>query len=169
MKRRTFNTLLPLGAMAAMTNISERWFSASKDSVYDSAVVIDGLIIGRNWDEASFQALAETGYSGFNVSLDSFTFNRSLLSLVDWKQRVDAHPDRLIHATSAADFERAKKEGKVAVLFGFQNSRMINNDLENLDILYQAGTRWMQLTYNERNLIGDGCTCLLYTSDAADD
>jgi len=144
--------------MTPLLGFNQPIAQSRNDKLYKEAIVIDGLIIGRNWDEDSFEALAKTGYTGFNVSLDSFTFNRALLSLVDWKKRVDNHPDKLIHATSAADFERAKKEDKVAVLFGFQNSRMINNDLENLDILYQAGTRWMQLTYNERNLIGDGCT-----------
>ncbi len=158
MKRRTFNKVLALGAMTPLSSYAMPSAQSKIDKIYNEAIVIDGLIIGRNWDQASFEALNKTGYTGFNVSLNSFTFNRALLSLVDWKKRVDQHPDKLIHATSAADFERAKQEGKVAVLFGFQNTRMINNDLENLDILYQAGTRWMQLTYNERNLLGDGCT-----------
>lgn len=159
MDRRKFQKLLALGAATVpLQSISSLGSKDPKEDIYDDAIIIDGLIIGRNWDEDSFEALDRTGYTGFNVSLDSFTFNRALLSLVDWKQRVDAHPDKLIHATSADDFEQAKKENKAAVLFGFQNSRMINNDLDNLDILYQAGTRWMQLTYNERNLLGDGCT-----------
>lgn len=158
MNRRTFNAILPMGIIPSLTGLGLRQLNSVQDQIYANATVIDGLIIGRNWDTASFEALEQTGYTGFNVSLDSFTFNRALLSLVDWKKRVDNHPDHLIHATSASDIERAKSENKVAVLFGFQNSRMINNDLENLDILYQAGTRWMQLTYNERNLLGDGCT-----------
>ena len=158
MDRRNFNKLLPLGAIAQFACISNPKTSPNPDKIYDEAIVLDGLIIGRNWDEDSFAALEASGYTGFNVSLDSFTFNRALLSLVDWQKRVANNPNKLIHATSAADFERAKREGKVAVLFGFQNSRMINNSLENLDVLYQAGTRWMQLTYNERNLLGDGCT-----------
>ena len=158
MDRRQFQKLLALGVIPPLLGFDMFTALRMNDKVYDEAIVIDGLIIGRNWDEESFAALDKTGYTGFNVSLDSITFNRALLSLVDWKNRVDNHPDQLIHATSAADFERAKQEDKVAVLFGFQNSRMINNNLENLDILYQAGTRWMQLTYNERNLIGDGCT-----------
>lgn len=158
MDRRNFNKLLPLGAIAPFACISNPKTSLNPDNIYDEAIVLDGLIIGRNWDEDSFAALEASGYTGFNVSLDSFTFNRALLSLVDWQKRVANNPNKLIHATSASDFERAKREGKVAVLFGFQNSRMINNSLENLDVLYQAGTRWMQLTYNERNLLGDGCT-----------
>ncbi|MDT0538404.1 MULTISPECIES: dipeptidase [Croceitalea] len=158
MNRGEFNRLAALGALSSLLTYDAKAAFNKESKVYNQSIVIDGLIIGRNWDKASFAALAKTGYSGFNVSLDSFNLNRSLLSLVNWKDIVDDNSDKLIHATTAEDFKRAKKENKVAVLFGFQNSRMIVNDIDNLDILYQAGTRWMQLTYNERNLIGDGCT-----------
>ena len=43
-------------------------------------------------------------------------------------------------------------------MFGFQNATMIGNDIDSLENLYENGTRWIQLTYNERNLLGDGCT-----------
>jgi len=128
------------------------------DKLYDEAIVVDGIIIARGWNEDSFTALKKSGYTGFNASLDSFSFNRALISLNEWQKRIKNNPDKLIYATSAEDFETAKKEGKVAILLGFQNTTMINRSLENLDILYQAGTRWMQLTYNYRNFLGDGCT-----------
>lgn len=128
------------------------------DQVYDEAIVIDGIIITRNWDEKSDAALAKSGYTGFNASLDSGSLERALKSLSDWHFRIEDNPDRFIKATSAADFIQAKKENKVAVMMGFQNTSMVENSLDNLDILYQAGTRWIQLTYNERNLVGDGCT-----------
>jgi len=44
------------------------------------------------------------------------------------------------------------------VLLGFQNGTIVERDVANLDKLYEAGTRCIQLTYNARNLIGSGCT-----------
>ena len=126
--------------------------------VYDEAIVIDGIVITRNWDEVSDQALAKSGYTGFNASLDSGSLTRALKSITEWQKRIKENPDRFICATSADDFIRAKKEDKVAVMLGFQNTTMLENSIDNLDIFYQAGTRWMQLTYNQRNLLGDGCT-----------
>lgn len=158
MNRAEFSRLAALGAISPLLTFDTKAAFSIESKVYNEAIVIDGLIIGRNWDKDSFAALDRTGYSGFNVSLDSFNLNRALLSLVNWKDIVNDNSDKLIHATTAEDFKRAKQENKVAVLFGFQNSRMIQNDVDNLDILYQAGTRWIQLTYNERNLLGDGCT-----------
>lgn len=128
------------------------------EEVYKDAIVIDGLIIARNWNEDSFAALAASGYSGFHASLDSGSMKRALDSLSEWQNRIKEDGQRLMLATSSEDFKSAKEKGKTAILLGFQNTSMINKSLDNLDTLYQAGTRWMQLTYNERNLIGDGCT-----------
>lgn len=128
------------------------------DKIYDEAIVIDGIVITRNWDSIADKALAQSGYTGFNASLDSGSLKRALKSLSDWNTRIKENPNRFIQATSADDFVRAKKEDKAAVMMGFQNTTMLEKSIENMDVLYEAGTRWMQLTYNPRNLVGDGCT-----------
>lgn len=170
--RRKFVKSLPVGAVLSgsllkmmaeepsLQNKAIRSILELKDidKLYDEAIVIDGIVITRNWDEASDKALAESGYSGFMASLNSRNLQTALKSLTEWSMRIKNNPDRFIQATSADDFVKAKKENKVAVMMGFQNTTMIESSMDNLDILYQAGTRWVQLTYNERNLVGDGCT-----------
>ncbi|WP_424001410.1 dipeptidase [Maribacter sp. IgM3_T14_3] len=128
------------------------------EKLFKKAVVYDGLVISRNWNDDSFKALAESGYTGFNASLDSGKLEKSLKSIEEWKQIISNNPDRLLLTKSADDIVTAKKEDKVAVMFGFQSSRMLEGSIKNLDTLYEAGMRWMQLTYNSRNLIGDGST-----------
>ncbi len=173
--RRDFVKILPAGAILPTTILNSyfnRLFlddSGSQDvtssltqkeidKLYNEAIVIDGIVITRNWNEDSNKALDKSGYTGFNASLDSGTFKRALNSLTEWQMRIKKNPDRFICAESGEDFIQAKKEGKVAVMMGFQNTTMIEKSFDNLDILYQAGTRWIQLTYNQRNLVGDGCT-----------
>jgi membrane dipeptidase len=39
-----------------------------------------------------------------------------------------------------------------------EGAHALESDLTNLDRLYARGTRCIQLTYNARNLLGDGCT-----------
>ena len=167
--RRNFVKLLPLGALLphqlakALSGGSEGHLASASlykkiDELYDKAIVVDGIVITRNWDEVADKALAKSGYTGFNASLDSGSLKRALVSLSDWHMRIKKHPDRFMTATSADDFIKAKKEGKVAVMMGFQNTTPLEKSISNMDILYQAGTRWMQLTYNQRNLVGDGCT-----------
>lgn len=128
------------------------------DELYQKAIVVDGLIIVRGWNQASFDALDQSGYTGFNASLDSGNMAESLSILEQWQKKVRENSNRWIVATSADDFLNAKKEGKAAIMLGFQNSDMIGSSVDNLNALYKAGTRWLQLTYNERNLLGDGCT-----------
>ena len=167
--RRTFVNMLPLGAFLAgqpLKALAGRSWPAKKsryvqrdvDKIYDEALVIDGLLITRDWDEQSATALAQSGYTGFTTSLNSYNLQSALDSLSEWRQRISDNPDTFIYATSADDFVTAKKENKVAVLFGFQNATMIERSIENIDVLFEAGTRWIQLTYNQRNLLGDGCT-----------
>jgi membrane dipeptidase len=128
------------------------------DELYQNAIVIDALIITRGWDGASFETARKTGYTGIQTSLASGNMQAALRGLAEWNQRIQENPDKLVRAVSAADFERAKPAGKLAVMLGFQNATMIGNSIANLDALYRQGTRWIQLTYNERNLLGDGCT-----------
>ncbi|MDE3741654.1 dipeptidase [Maribacter polysaccharolyticus] len=136
----------------------ENGIKTNIEKLYKNAIVNDGLIISRNWNDDSFKALAQSGYTGFNASVDSGSLEKGMKNLTQWQTIIKENPDRLILATSANDYIKAKKEGKVAVLLGFQNSTMVGNSIKNLDTLYDAGMRWMQLTYNQRNLLGDGST-----------
>ncbi len=128
------------------------------DQIFKKAIVIDALVITRDWNEESYKVAGQTGYTGLGTSLSSGSMKAALRSLDEWNRRIEENPDKLVSAVSAADFERAKRESKLAVMLGFQNATMIENSLDNLEKLYKAGTRWIQLTYNTRNLLGDGCT-----------
>ena len=66
------------------------------------------------------------------------------------------YPDKVIRAVRAADVKRAIREDKIAVFMCIENSELIGNEIENIDILYGLGVRVLGLCYNKRNLIGDG-------------
>jgi len=128
------------------------------DALYDRAIVIDALSVPHRLDEAEFAAIERTGYTGIHTSLANRNFQVAERALGQWAAQFSQHGDRFIHATKAADFERAKREQKLAVLLGFQNGTILDSSVGNLDKLHALGTRCIQLTYNERNLLGDGCT-----------
>ena len=128
------------------------------DALYDQSVVIDSLAVGYEWDEVEYDAVKRSGYTGIQTTLPSPNFQVAARALAEWRRRIRENPDKLVHATTAADIERAKAEGKMAVLFGFQNATMLEGVLENLDPLYELGTRCIQLTYNSQNRLGSGCT-----------
>ena len=57
----------------------------------------------------------------------------------------------------ADDIRRAKAQGKVGILFGFQNCSPIEDDITLVEIFHQLNVRIMQLTYNNQSLLGTGC------------
>ena len=64
----------------------------------------------------------------------------------------------MVICTTATELVEARSEGRVGVLFGLQDTLQIGSDLGRLETLYGLGLRVVQLTYNRRNLVGDGCT-----------
>jgi membrane dipeptidase len=78
-------------------------------------------------------------------------------ALAKW-QRLAHDGETLIRlATTAADFSRAKEDGVLAVGLHFQGGNPIEADVDLIDAFRALGVRVFQLTYNARNLIGDGC------------
>ncbi|MBI4278087.1 MAG: membrane dipeptidase, partial [Armatimonadetes bacterium] len=54
--------------------------------------------------------------------------------------------------------ERAKAERKLGLMMGFQSAEPLEDDwINTLPVFYRMGIRVIQLTYNERNLLGCGC------------
>jgi membrane dipeptidase len=74
-----------------------------------------------------------------------------------WQRRLEV-ADYLMLCHSADELEQAYQKGLVGVFMNLQNATYLDDDLTNLDVLYNFGVRMIQLTYNRRNLLGDGCT-----------
>lgn len=150
-------TLGLLATTIAASAIRPVWAQADADAFYDAALVIDALCPLREWDDAELSALEKTGYAGIVESLPNRDLQTAIDALVEYRRKVDEHSDKLLIALSADDFQRAKASGRVAALMNFQNSTMLEGEVDNIDALYALGMRSFQLTYNSRNLVGDGC------------
>lgn len=73
-----------------------------------------------------------------------------------WLRYIDAHSDELLLVERAKDLYRAKREGKLGIIFHFQNSLPVERDLNLLTVYHRLGVRMIQLAYNEKNFVGDG-------------
>jgi membrane dipeptidase len=69
--------------------------------------------------------------------------------------RAGTHDIRV--ARSVADIRAAKAAGKTAIVIHFQGADPIEDELDFLNVFHASGLRAMQLTYNSRNRLGDGC------------
>jgi len=84
-------------------------------------------------------------------------FNEALTELGDYHDWTEKKEKALI-ANQASDIEKAKKEGRHAIILGPQDSSFLEGNLRFLKVAQDWGVRIIQLTYNTRNLAGDGCT-----------
>lgn len=77
--------------------------------------------------------------------------------LAGWSAYVGHNDDVFTLVRDAADLDRAKRQGKAAVIMGLQDSDHFRS-AKDVEKFYRLGQRCSQLTYNSQNLIGSGCT-----------
>ncbi|HMN08331.1 MAG TPA: membrane dipeptidase [Gemmatimonadaceae bacterium] len=78
-------------------------------------------------------------------------------SLLAHDRYLASRPDLYVKATTAADIDRARRAGKLAVFYLFQNTVQFGTSLDRVDMFHRLGLRSCQLTYNTRNHVGVGC------------
>jgi len=110
--------------------------------------------VRKVWAEAGVNAV---GVTLGCIAMDTAGWDQVLWDAAYWQARVRAGGDMEI-CTGADALEAAARAGKIGLLLGLQDSAAIGKELDRLDILYNLGLRVLQLTYNNRNLVGDGCT-----------
>ena len=75
---------------------------------------------------------------------------QTALEIMDTIRRETArHPADLVMADSVLDQERARSEGKIAILMGVEGGHMINSSLAVLRTLHELGGRYLTLTHNK--------------------
>lgn len=132
---------------------------------YDRAVVIDFLGSPGYFnypgnppldDEMVSNALA-SGTTAMNVTVSSGDFASTSRNIASWMANIDRYPEAFRQARRVADIRAAKEAGQMGIVLGFQDTTPIDGDLGNLDVFRDFGVGVIQLTYNVRNLVGDGC------------
>ncbi len=71
---------------------------------------------------------------------------------------VDALAGKVEIIRSADDIERVHRQDKRGIVIDFQNTTPFGDELDRVQHFHNLGLRMVQLTYNLRNLVGDGCT-----------
>ncbi|MFC1783874.1 dipeptidase [Planctomycetota bacterium] len=74
-----------------------------------------------------------------------------------YERYISDNRDYLTKATCTADLDEAQQQGRLALMYYFQNATPIEHDLDKIDFFRNLGVTSIQLTYNVRNLVGDGC------------
>ncbi|MFI0481513.1 dipeptidase [Actinomadura sp. 9N215] len=102
-----------------------------------------------------------SGVTAINVTLgytlgDFPPYQHTLDEIRTWDTIIGDHPDDLTRIGTAADIAEAKRQGKIGIIYGFQNAAAVEDRPERIGTFADLGVRIIQLTYNQANQVGDG-------------
>jgi membrane dipeptidase len=106
----------------------------------------------QRWRDSGINVMhPAVGLGGMNAYETALTF------FAQWNSFIAGSEQYFDRVDSAGDFKRVKGSGKVGVMLGLQNSEHFRRP-DDVNTFFGLGQRVSQLTYNARNLIGNGST-----------
>lgn len=133
--------------------------------VHFDSIVINGLD-GTNAEEFTpryLEKLRAGGVTAVNVTtvrqVRPNGVEHGVRGIMEYKTDLRSNlPDQHLIVKSSEDIVQAKRNGKLAVILGFQNMMPIEDDVDLLEAFYDMGLRIAQLTHHRQNLVGGGCS-----------
>ena len=111
-----------------------------------------------NWSREVFQINRDAGLDAVHATIVYHEdYDEFLERLKQWQTHFKENSDLIFMGKDFKDIEKAKKEGKTAIFFGFQNCSPIEDDINLVQKVHEHGCRFMQLTYNNQSLLATGC------------
>jgi membrane dipeptidase len=163
-----------LGATAALVALSpalgwaagETKVSAEAAKIYRDSFILDGnalagiggLLGQPNLDEIA-KLIRESGVTAVKATLGGAigNFEIAVADIASAQQLMEKRADLFLNVRTAADFDRAKKEQKLGVIYSFESPNMLEDKIDRIEMFRGLGVRVMQLTYNRRTPFGVGC------------
>ena len=117
----------------------------------------------RSMDARAINDTHASGTTAINVTLGYVSgpeapYEYTIKDIAEWDSIIREQRADLVKIWSAEDILAAKRENKIGIIFGFQNAASVGDDTERVKIFADLGVRIIQLTYNDCNQLGDGCT-----------
>ena len=160
MNRRSFVILGAQGLAACALASALPQAESSVESLYRRSLVVDSLASptsdSSDFNVDALNAVASHGLTAMDWTVSAPDFEGTVRT-IGFAERLAEKDPRFFIARRHSDLERAKRERRVALLFGFQFPEPIQTDLKRIALFRDYAVRIMQLTYNKRGLLGDGC------------
>ncbi len=111
-----------------------------------------------NWSRRIFEINREADLDAVHVTIVYHEdFDEFLIEIKKWEKLFDDNSDLIFLGRNYQDIEKANKEKKTAIFFGFQNCSPIEDNINLVEEVHKLGCRFMQLTYNNQSLLATGC------------
>lgn len=136
------------------------------EALHMESLIIDGLGGGLIHPEPPadqgkpyLDRLMESNIRAANVTLIAHAsdMEAALEQMFHYFNLFQVAGDRVVLVKTVDDIERAAKEKKVGIIFGFQSPTPVDTKFYRWTILHQLGLRVCQIAYMEPNIMADGC------------
>ncbi len=114
----------------------------------------------ETFTDAEFKVFLDSGINVFHPAVGlggPNAYEQALEFFSRWNAFIAGSDERLMRIDSVNDFSRVKASKKIAVILGLQNAQHFRRP-DDVNFFHALGQRVSQLTYNSRNLIGNGAT-----------
>ena len=111
-----------------------------------------------NWSEKIFKINRKAKLDAIHVTVAYHEdFDEVLKNIKTWNNYFNNFNDLIFPGKNFKDIEKAHRENKSAVFFGFQNCSPIGDNINLVEAIHNLGILFMQLTYNNQSLLATGC------------
>ena len=111
-----------------------------------------------NWSEKIFKINRKARLDAIHVTVAYHEdFDEVLKNIKTWNNYFNNFKDLIFPGKNFKDIEKAHRENKTAVFFGFQNCSPIGDNINLVEAIHNLGILFMQLTYNNQSLLATGC------------
>mgnify|MGYP000482737984 CR=1 FL=1 len=96
-----------------------------------------------NWSRKIFEINREAGLDAVHVTIVYHEdFDEHLNEIQKWKKLFEENSDLIFLGNNFKDIEKANKEKKTAIFFGFQNCSPIEDDINLVERVHELGCRF---------------------------
>lgn len=118
---------------------------------------IDGLQYS-NWSEKIFKQMNAAEMNAVHVTIAYHeNFRETILNIEKWNRYFEDYSQYIFQGKNSDDILLAKKTNRTAIFFGAQNASPIEDDFGLVEVMFDLGLVFMQLTYNNQSLLATGC------------
>jgi membrane dipeptidase len=168
MNRRQFTSMLA-GAAASTLVLDGKSFAAFAPSSSATVLYSRALILDCNsyppfengvlpLPQADLDLARNSGVNVIKASLGGINagFNDTISEIAYLLKMIEVHPDYFLQVRVPSDFQRAKAERKLGIIFSFESADMLEGKLDRFNTFRDLGVRVMQLSYNRRSPFAAG-------------
>jgi membrane dipeptidase len=140
-----------------VTNSTRPTPHETADTLHADSIVIDAVCPLVMHDPRHLALYRAGGVTALAPTVGGWEDARATLTRIAAWHRVLREHDDVLLVRQAGDIEVARQRGRLGIYFHLQGTDPVDDNLDLIDLYKGLGVGVIQLTYNVKNRVGDGC------------